>query len=188
MATPSLFRLQVNLPAGLTIIAGKGPLRAMLRRAGVEVAQRARALIRAKVNPNGSKRTQSLPGEPPVNRTGRLASNIKVSTRSSKTVDGVSIMDSAQGKDDAFYARFLETGARGGGGPTHGPNASMHLAKTGSGKRRMDKSTISSTRVLLPRPFLSRALAEIQPDLCGRMKTAILAGIRLDQRKVNRKL
>src|SRR5690348_15437068 len=101
-----MFRLEVDIPKGWTLVYGKGPMRALLRKAGQEVAARARSLIRAK-GPGGNERV-STPGQPPVSRTGELARSIKVSL--SRSGDAVMI------RDIVYYALFLEAGAHGGGG------------------------------------------------------------------------
>lgn len=168
-----LFRFNITMP-GITLVATKGELRKVLRSAGAEVASRARALIRAK-GPDRKKRI-STPGQPPVSRTGALVSSISV--RLARSGNTVTIIDTAN-RDGGFYARFLETGAKGGGGNVRG---NTHLARTGSGKRRMNKSAISTTRVLLPHPFLSRALGEVAAAGLGeRIATAIADGVKLQR-------
>jgi bacteriophage HK97-gp10 putative tail-component len=165
-----LFNLKIAIPPGM-LFADKKQLRGVLQKAGGEVAARARALIRAK-GAKGKKR-QSTPGEPPVSRTGVLASSIKV--RVSRNGERVSIIDQAQSKGDAFYALFLEYGAKGGGGDVRG---NTHLARTGSGVRRMNKAAINRTRVLLPHPFLTRALEDVAGAGLGkRIAEALVDGI-----------
>jgi hypothetical protein len=154
-------RLAITVPAGYTIIAGKAGLRAVLRAAGVEVGARARALIRG-----GGKNRVSVPGEPPVSRTGTLASSIKV--RPSKDGESVSI------RDAAYYALFLEAGARGGVGS----------GKKGVRGKRNKRRGVVGTRVLLPRPFLSTALDQVaNAGLAERVQTAVVEGLKFQRGK-----
>ena len=95
-----------------------------------------------------------------------LASSVKV--RPFRNLEGVSI------RDVAYYALFLETGARGGGGNTRGAN----LRVTKSGTRRMMKSAVSQNRFLLPRPYLSAALAQRADSIGERIKQSILDDIK----------
>lgn len=144
MADPA-YKITIDIPKGWSIVYGQKEMKALMRKAGSEVAARARALIRAKA-PGGMVRA-SVPGQPPVSRTGALASSIKVSPW--RDGEGVSI------RDAAFYALFLEAGAQGGGGNTRGRNSLR------TKKGRMVASQVNKTRVLAPRPFLSVALADV---------------------------
>jgi hypothetical protein len=139
-----MMRLQITVGAGY-LAYEKVKLRAVMRAAGAEVATRARSLIRG-----GVKGRTSVPGGPPVSRTGTLAASIKV--RPSQSGESVTIRDSA------YYALFLESGARGGGGDARPQN----LHRTRTGRTRMKKSAINKDRILLPRPFLSTALDQAE--------------------------
>jgi hypothetical protein len=119
----------------------------VLRQAASEVAKGIRRLIRGKgVQP-------SAPGEPPISKSGKLASSIKVSvtTRNDQVT--------ARIRDVAFYATMLEKGAIGGGG------------KKGQRNKRGKPST---RRVLQPRPFMYRVLDEKASSLTERMQEAIM--------------
>jgi hypothetical protein len=164
-------RLTITVPPGYTIVAGKHQLRAVMRKAGAEVAQKARSLIRS-----GGKKRVSTPGQPPVSRTGTLVKSIKV--RPWKSGEGVTI------RDTAFYALFLEKGAKGGGGDTHN-HANILMAgernwrgKVLRDKNRMKRSAISLTRVLAPHPFLQPALDQVTANgLADRIREAIVSGL-----------
>ena len=98
--------LQITVPPGWTVVAGKQQVRAVMLAAGGEVAARARAMIRS-----GSRQGPSKPGEPPHGVSGKLARSIKA--RAWKDGEGVTVRASE------FYALFLSLGASGGGGNTH---------------------------------------------------------------------
>lgn len=98
--------LQITVPPGWTVTAGRTRLRAVMGAAGNEVAARARAMIRA-----GNRKRASQPGEPPHSVSGKLARSIRA--RPWKDGEGVTIRASE------FYALFLSLGAKGGGGDTH---------------------------------------------------------------------
>jgi hypothetical protein len=166
-----MLRLEVKVPAGWTLVYGKTPLKALMRKAGNEVAARARALIRAKA-PRGKVRA-SVPGQPPVSRTGTLANSIKASPW--RSGEGVTI------RDVAFYALFLETGAKGGVSPGRRPRG---FTGKWRGKRNSRKGVVGS-RVLLPRPFLTRALDEVaNTSLSQRIVGAVTEGIEFRRGKV----
>ena len=114
----------------------------------------------------------SLPGEPPVNVTGDLVGSFKVLPFRSGM--GVAV------RDTMFYARILEFGATGGGG---GPRHSRAEMKK-HGKR--GRLLLATSRRLLPRPFLSRALAERAPSLGPRMAQAIADDVRLQRMPARR--
>ncbi len=169
-----MFRLEVDIPKGWTLVYGKAPMRALLRKAGQEVAARARALIRAK-GPGGRQRV-STPGQPPVSRTGELARSIKVSL--SRSGEAVMI------RDIVYYALFLEAGARGGGGASR-IKANILPAGQRRGRNRMKRSAVSKTRVLQPRPFLSRALTEVaEASLGDRIVDAVVSGVAFKRAKL----
>ncbi|MDE2342921.1 MAG: hypothetical protein KGL63_05935 [Betaproteobacteria bacterium] len=152
-----------------------------MRQAGREVAREARRLIRNSAGggrlyrgPGGSagkyrggyvrgQHVASAPGQAPASVTGTLARQIVV--RPFKSGEGVAI------RDTAFYARFLETGARGGG--RFGPRS------TRKGGRRK----ISMVRALLPRPFLTAALESRSGTLGPRLQQAVTSGIKLVRQK-----
>jgi hypothetical protein len=172
MTAPVSIRIKVPTVA---LQWDKKYLRQTFRRAGAEVAAVARRLITSATGdgtkyggPGGSaakyrggyKRggyQASSPGAAPVSVTGTLAKSIKVLPF--KSGEGVAV------RDRAFYALFLEKGAKGGGRIQRG------------GKRVCGKGGIGQSRVLLPRPFLDTALDQRQASIAARIKAAVLDGI-----------
>jgi hypothetical protein len=162
-----VIRLKVTIPAGLTLVYGKGPLRALLRKAGAEVAARAKALI-AQRSRGKNKRT-SAPGMPPISRTGTLANSIKV--RPFRDGDGVSI------RDVAFYALFLESGTHGGKSPGRRGGKGLRNPRTKFGGKSI-RTAIVGTRNVPPHPFLSRALSDVTgADLERRIQDSVTQGV-----------
>lgn len=147
--------LRIDIPEHL-LTWDKKNTRKVLRQAGQEIAGVARKLIRSTVG-TGHKygqHTASSPGQPPASDTGKLASSISVKPAR----NGLSVVV----KDSAFYALFLEAGAKGGGGR----------------KRQRNKGGKPSTpRVLEPRPYLSIALEEREDSLSERIQEAIIEGV-----------
>lgn len=180
-------RLKITVPPGYTIIAGKDQVRAVMHGAGNEVAARARAMIRAggATRKRAAKR-KSTAGQPPVSRTGDLARGIKVKLR--RDGEGVVIRDVAAGKDGAFYALFLEKGAKGGGGNTH-KRANMLMAfeigrngKVLRGTNRMKAAAVSKTRILAPHPFMEPALDHfVANGLADRVRAAVMSGLKFQR-------
>ena len=169
-----MVRLEVLVPAGWSLVAGKKELRATLRKAGAEVAARARALIRAKAA--GGKVRASVPGEPPVSRTGVLARSFKV--RPWRNGEGVTV------RDAVYYALFLEAGSQGGGGASRGAGNILFAGERNARGRvlrrhnRLKRTAVSITRMQAPRPFLTRALDEVASQSLGeRVVGALVAGI-----------
>ena len=98
--------INISVPSGWTIIAGKQQLRAVMLAAGSEVAAKARQMIRS-----GNRKVPSKPGERPHGVSGKLARSIRA--RAWKDGEGVTVRASE------FYALFLSLGAKGGGGNTN---------------------------------------------------------------------
>ena len=153
-----MIRLQIGAAPGKLVYDKAATQRALVQ-AGKEVAAEATKLVQNAVGggrlyrgPGGSARKYrggykagsyraSAPGMPPVNVTGTLIGDIKVLPFQSK--EGVAV------RDPMFYARFLETGAKGPG-----------------------------KRVLLPRPFLTQALDNRGPAILVRLEKAINDGVK----------
>lgn len=168
------FRVTVKVQSA-TLVYDRKPLKAALRQAGNEVAGEARRMIRAKVGggrlyrgPGGLRyRTggkggpyrASAAGQAPVSVTGTLARSIKV--RPFRNGEGVAI------RDTAFYALFLEAGAKGGGRI----------------KGKVGKAKSATPRVLDKRPFLTTALARKQDSIPARLRTAVETGVAFKQVK-----
>lgn len=160
-------RLQITVPSAVFTVQKKN-LRKALRQAGNEVAAATRAQLRQAAGagrlyrgPGGSAAAYrggykagayraSAPGSAPVRVTGFLANSIKVLM--ARSGESVAI------RDAAFYALFLEHGAKGGG---NGKATRNRRGKPGS------------IRVLEPHPFLTTALAAREPGLTDRLGTAL---------------
>lgn len=172
-----IFRLTVNVEPG-ALELDKKHVRRVLRAAGNEVAARARRIAsgggsgriyygtgggssaRQKGGYHKFRWAASLPGNAPAKVTGTLTKSFKVTVF--RDGEGVSI------KNLMFYARFLEVGAEGGG---------RRWSKTSVGRKyAKGKSNIGTVRKLLPRPFLTRALAIGSNSLPGRIGEAIMKG------------
>lgn len=152
-------------------------LRQTMRTAGAEVAATARNLIRTSAGggrtyrgPGGSAAKYrggyqkgayqaSAAGSAPRSVTRTLERSIRVSAF--KSGEGVAIRDSA------FYALFLEAGAKGGG------------RRGTAGAKVRGKGGIGKARVLLARPFLSAALVQRQGTLGPRVQASLKSGVKL---------
>lgn len=177
-----MIRLSVTVEAG-RIDLDKRLLRQTLRAAGAEVVGVARTLVRKS---QGSGRLyrgkrSSAPGQPPISRSGDLARSFKVSVF--KSGEGVAI------RDAAFYARFLETGARGGGGASRTRTNILLAGQVGRRgrilrlKNRMKRGAVNKTRVLMPRPFLTTALQMREASIAQRVAVSINTGIKFVRQK-----
>jgi hypothetical protein len=165
-----MIRLQVSVGGGKLMIA-RSRLRQVFRSAGNEVKAVAQRLVSGQGSGRiyygiGSRNTSwrpyqrirwqaSAPGEPPARVLGRLRESIRVMPY--KSGGGVAI------RATEFYAFFLEHGAE------HG----RQTPRSASGARRWRKRRLVSSRVLLPRPFLTRALAERAPSIGPRITRAV---------------
>lgn len=135
----------------LTLKFNKKNLTTAMRNIGQEEVKKVKALLGKKL---GAGHT-STPGNPPANVTGLLARSVK--SRVGK--DGMSVMI----YDSAFYSKFLETGATGGGGKLTG----IAINKAGVRRQRRQRNirgVAQTTRVLLPRPFIS---TQVNADLAS---------------------
>jgi len=159
-------RLKITVPHVRLHYADRTEMKAVMRRAGGEVAAAAKALIRF-----GGKGRVSKPGEPPASKTGELVRSIKA--KPWKSGWGVRIVASA------FYSGWLERGAQGGGNP--GKNAMVINPKTSKPKRARG---VFKTRVLAPRPFMSVALERVNDrDIGARIASAVASGIKFERTK-----
>ena len=163
-----MIKLDVKVSAGSLLSWDKKRLKKLMRQAGQEVAAVARALIRRSEGGgrtylrDGRRYQASAPGQAPVRVSGALLRGIKV--RPFKSGEGVAIRDSE------FYARILEGGARGGG----------RVGGKGARNRRGKPQT---SRVLLPRPFLSLALTMRQGSLGQRIRAAVMDDVAFKKMK-----
>jgi hypothetical protein len=166
----------------------KRRLKALMRSAGTDIASRTRRMIskttgtgrayrggggsayRGNYRPGGYR--ASAPGQPPVSVSATLRGSIKVYPY--KNGEGFAV------RERAFYALFLEAGARGGGNPYGGrgrPSAAGVRSRKHRGRGRY------MTRVLAPRPHLDRVMAEQEPQLEKRVRTALGQGVTWRQTK-----
>lgn len=148
-------KLVVKVPS-VAFTHDKKLLRRILGQAGRTIAQTARSLIRS--GSGNRPHITSTPGGPPMSLTGALAASLKVRVKG----DRVSV------RDTQFYAKFLETGAKGGGGK-----------KGSANKRKRGQNLPQTQRVLLPRPFVSVAADREMPDLQQQISKALAQGIDL---------
>ena len=108
----------------------------------------------------GSHRASS-PGSPPARVSGDLRASLK--TFVFKSGEGFAV------RARQFYALFLEAGAKGGGNP--GRSAARPVnRRTG---RHMRAKGVYTTRVLDPRPFLDRVMAQNAAELDRRVRKAL---------------
>jgi hypothetical protein len=178
--------LKITVPPGATVL-DKAQLRAVMRGAGNEIAAKARAMIRSGgAMAKRKARRASSAGAPPVNRTGNLARGIKVRLR--RDGEGVTVRDIASAKDGAFYALFLEKGAKGGGGNTADRRNILPAGAIGRngkilrGMNRMTRGSVDKTRVLAPHPFMEPALdAVVANGLADRVRDAVLSGLKFQR-------
>jgi len=145
----------------------KSELKKLMRAAGNDVKNKTGRLInqsqgggRSYFGPAG-RYTASAPGAPPVRVSGDLRGSLK--TYVFKSAEGFAV------RARQFYALFLETGAKGGGNP--GARAVRPVnRRTG---RHMRAKGVYTARVLEPRPFLDRVMAEQAEELNRRVRLAI---------------
>lgn len=177
-----MVRLEIEMKAG-ALEFDKRALKKSLRAAGREIAAVAKALIlrsqgtgRTYYRKGGGKYRASAPGQAPVSRTGKLASDFVV--RPFRDGEGVAI------RNTAFYSLFLEKGAHGGGGDTRPSNLTRSSKQrfTRIGRmRRMKKSAISGIRELKPRPDLMAALEQRADSIRDRLRAAVLDGVKFQR-------
>jgi hypothetical protein len=153
--------LKIEVLQGGKLLFDKKGLQKIMMAGGREVAAQARLLIARKLGPKSKKvRVASMAGSAPNSITGLLRKSIVVKALARKRL-GARIIDTA------FYAKFLETGAKGGGG------------RKGSGAKRKKgvPAALSTGRVLLPRPFLSTAMNMKRSSIDMRVKAAVNEGV-----------
>lgn len=169
-------------PGGLAL--DKRQLRAAMRAIGQEVAARARQIGsgsgtgRLYYGPGGSaakyrggyvkgRYMASAPGQGPARVTGSLIRSIFVVPFANG--EGVVIRSSK------FYDLFLEKGAKGGG--------RRFSAATGSRVYRRGAGATGKSRVLLPRPLLTQAVADRAPTIGPRLREALLSGLKFERQR-----
>lgn len=145
---------------------------ALMRSAGNDVRTKTRRLIarsegqgRTYHTPGGQPYRASSAGQPPASRTGQLAGSLK--TYVLKRTTGFAV------RARQFYALFLEAGARGGGNPgARGGGINMRT------HRRQRARGVYTRRVLEPRPFLDRVMAQEAPTIERRVRQALTEALK----------
>ena len=175
-----MIALKIQVTSAGLVVNTKKQLRATMRKAGAEVLQAARGKMakagagRVYYGSGGSKfrsyqagrHQASSPGEPPTVNTGMLRRSGKV--KPFKSGEGVVI------RFRAYYALFLEAGAR--GGVNHGGHFLFDKRYKGARantKLRRSASGVYKSRVMAARPFLSTALSACEASLSRRISAAV---------------
>ena len=164
--------LKLTVTSWGEVLLDKREMKSLMRAAGNDVKNKTAKIINAsqgggrvthyKGDKSGSYRA-SKPGDPPVRASGALRASLKTYVYPSG--EGFAV------RARQFYALFLEGGARGGGNPFGGrPAASAAWRAQARRKRARGHYT---TRVLEPRPFLDRVMAQEAPELDRRVKLAL---------------
>lgn len=163
--------LKLRVTSWGDVALDKSGVRKLMRAAGNDVKNKTARLInqsqgggKTYFGPAGRYRASS-PGSPPVRVSGDLRASLK--TYVFKTGEGFAV------RARQFYALFLETGAKGGGNP--GTRAVRPVnRRTG---RHMRAKGVYTRRVLEPRPFLDRVMAEQTKELDRRVRAALTGGM-----------
>ncbi len=181
----SLGRLSVSIdPKSAVFVYEKKKLKAIMRGALGEIAADARKRLSAKAGSGriyygsgganadkpykSGRHAASAAGQSPASVTGALRRSIKVQ-----------IYRSGQGGTvaAAFYDRFLEFGAQGGGGTRGATNA---YKKVGGKRVRVG---LTGSRVLQSRPTLTAALEARGSSLSKRIRDSIALDIAFKRKK-----
>jgi hypothetical protein len=149
-------QLQIKISKVGRLLFDKRDLKTVFRKIGYEVADATRVLI------SRNLAGPSSPGQPPNSHSGVLLASVRSNVFPNGR--GVRIRDTAK------YAKFLETGATGGGG------------KKGSGRKRKHrggkgKGAPTSKRIVLARPYLSAALDQKKASIEVRLQRAVAGGL-----------
>ena len=154
----------------------------LMRSAGADVKSKTAKLINT--TSGGGRATQyrgdkagsyraSMPGDPPVRASGTLRASLRAYPF--KSGEGFAV------RARAFYALFLEAGAKGGGNPYGGrPAASAEWRTRSKRHRARGRYTI---RTLEPRPFLDRVMAQEEANITRRVRLALDQGLTWKQTK-----
>ena len=175
----AIARLNVQVNGLGVVTYDKRELKKLLRRGGAEVAAAARKLIRQASGggrfyrgPGGSAaryrggykpggHQASAAGQAPVSVTGTLERSIKV--RPFRSGEGVAV------RETAFYALFLQAGAKGGVG-----SGRKGVKGTRNKRSAAAASRSGKVRILQPRPSLTAALEQRQKSLGDRIRAQIV--------------
>jgi hypothetical protein len=153
--------LKVDVLYGGKLFFDKKALQRILMAGGREVAAQARTLIGRKLSASqlrkGVRNKVSVAGTAPNSKSGLLRKSI-VTKALRRGKLGARVFDTVE------YAKYLETGASGGG------------FKGGSGKRKRSAPP-TGNRFMQPHPFLSTAMNMKRPSIDRRVKAAINDGV-----------
>jgi hypothetical protein len=150
--------LKIEVLHGGKLFYDQKALQKVMMAAGREVAAQARTLIARKLPKNSKQRhVVSQAGSPPNSITGTLRKSITVRAFRKPKI-GARVVDTA------FYAKFLEVGAKGGGG------------RKGN-KRKKKTAPPAGVRVLQPHPFISTAMSMKRSSIDKRVKGVVRDGL-----------
>ena len=159
------------------VMLDKREVNNLMRSAGNDVRSKTRALIargegsgRIYDVPGFGRYRASAPGAPPARRSGALQASLK--TYVLKQTTGFAV------RAREYYALFLEAGAKGGGNP--GARGAGVNQRTGRRKRARG---IYTRRVLEPRPFLDKVMAQEAPNIERRVREALTKALKWKETK-----
>ena len=159
------------------VLLDKREVNNLMRSAGNDVRSKTQRLInqtdgggRSYLGATGTRYRASSPGSPPARRSGALRTSLK--TYVLKQTTGFAV------RAREFYALFLEAGAKGGGNP--GTRGGFLNPRTG---RRKRAKGIYTQRVMEPRPFLDRVMAQEEPNIERRVRAALTQALKWKQTK-----
>ena len=162
--------LKVSVTSWGTVVLDKRQIRNLLRSAANDVRSKTARLI---ASSHGSGRLYragyraSAPGQPPIHKSGALQDSLKTYVFD----DGAGFAVRAR----QFYSLFLEAGAKGGGNFGN---------RRGGARPHNRRQPAGGSRVLEPRPFLDRVMAEQAASLDERLGKALREGLKWRQTKV----
>ena len=180
-----MIRLSVTVRSG-QLLWDKRKLKAVMRSAGAEIAALTRSLLagagagrsyRMSKARGGGIHRASAPGQPPARLSGALAGSVKV--KPFRSGEGVSI------RETQYYSLFLEAGAKGGAGSHIGGARGLRNVYRKRGGKNVLAATQGS-RVLAPRPSLSRALEQRAASIGPRIAEAVDQELKFVREKVKR--
>lgn len=163
--------LKVTVNSWGEVALDKREMKKVMRAAGNEIKSKTARLINStsgggQVYHYRSKQgtyVASTPGNPPVRASGALRSSLR--TYPYPSGEGFAV------RAGKYYALFLEAGAKGGGNP-YGRSGGGASGEHSARKRKRRKGQYT-TRVLEPRPFLDRVMAQEAPEIDRRVKQAM---------------
>jgi hypothetical protein len=179
--------LKLTVTSWGEVAIDKREMRALMRAAGNDVKNKTGRLINqgqgggrnypahgaTQYRPAAPAYRASAPGQPPAAPTRALRGSLK--TYVYKSAEGFAV------RARQFYALFLEAGAKGGGNRFGGrPRAAAAWRASGRRQRARGRYT---TRVLEPRPFLDKVMAQEAPNITRRLRDAFAKSLTWRQTK-----